>query len=364
MTDRDQIPVFLPKLGESIHSAVIVKWLKNVGDSVRLDEPLVEVSTDKVASEIPAPKAGVLVEIVSQEGLDCEVGQLLCYIATEKKEKGSFLSPAVLALAKEKGLSLGEVQKMKGTGENGRVTKGDILAYQKEDEFCQNKIALDPIRRAIKENLTKSFREIPQASIIDEIDITHILENRSEKITLTSIWIELISQAVLAFPLLNAKLEGDHIVLHPNVNMGVAVDVEGNVMVPVIQACEKKSLVQIAKELGDLVQKAREKKIEQKDVANSTITLTNFGMTGVKMGIPIVRSGEAAILGVGAIDKKPLVCENDAIQVRSVICVSISFDHRIVDGVYVCKFMQQLKQRAKDWSGLAFSTVGDLTGGL
>lgn len=354
------IPVTLPKLGESIHSAIIVKWLKKVGDTIRLDEPLVEVSTDKVASEIPAPKAGRLKEILCQEGAECLVGELLCHITTDETGENSFLSPAVLQLAKERQIPIQELEQIRGSGEGGRITKGDVLAFKGSIKPDQKRCPLDPVRKAIKENLTRSFREIPQASIIDEVDVTNILteiekkkqaflETHQVKLTLTTVLIQIVAKAVQAFPIVNASLEGDEIILHPNVNVGVAVDVEGNVIVPVILDCSNKSLPEIAVDLNRLVFKAREKKIEQKDVTKSTITVTNFGMTGVKIGIPMVRSGEAVILGIGSVDKKPVVVENDQIQVRSMINISISFDHRIIDGVYICKFMQKLKEEIKSY---------------
>lgn len=357
------IPILLPKLGESIHSAIVVKWLKKVGDTVRLDEPLVEVSTDKVASEIPAPKAGRITEILCQEGSECLVGELLCHMTTSESGANPFLSPAVLQLAKERQISIGDLAQIRGSGEGGRITKGDVLAFKGVEKVDQNRCSLDPVRKTIKENLTRSFREIPQASIIDEVDVTELfcqieekksafLEKHQVKLTLTPLLIQIIAKAVQVFPIVNASLEGDDLILHPNINVGVAVDVDGNVIVPVILDCLGKELSEIAIDLHRLVIKAREKKIEQKDVAKSTITITNFGMTGVKIGIPMVRLGEAAIIGIGSINKKPVVVENDQIQVRSMINISISFDHRIIDGVYICKFMKQIKEEIKRFSSL------------
>ncbi len=373
------ILITLPKLGESIVSATIIQWFKKVGDIVALDEPLLEVSTDKVNSEIPSPAAGVLQEIIATASQEVQVGETLAILSTTALKKSleptlkaaalpsgtaneDLLTPAVLRLVKEKGIDLSEIDRIPRTGHGGRLTKKDIEAYSSSEphqkssskESCE-RVKMTPMRKAIAENMVRSFYEAPHASLITEIDVTGVvnlikeqkesfLKQTGVKLTVTSFVARAIGRAVAAYPLINSSLESDTIVMKHFVNLGVAVSVDQGVMVPVIHHCHKLSIAEISRRISDLADRARRHVLTPEDVSGGTITMTNFGMTGTQIGIPIIRFPEVAIVGIGAITKKVMVMPDDTTAIRSIMMISLTFDHRVLDGLYGCGFLSELKK--------------------
>ncbi len=377
----ESIKITLPKLGESIVSATVVQWFKKVGDPVALDEPLLEVSTDKVNSEIPSPAAGVLQEILAYPDQEVQVGEPLALLGTkmaaptvaavplEAPSKNSpqgmeeFLSPSVMRLLREKGIALSEIDKIPHSGSGGRLTKKDIEDYVPAAKAKQcpatERVKMSAMRKAIADNMVKSFYAAPHASLVTEVDVTNLLKviqekkqafltKQGAKLTITAFVARAMSRALEAFPLINASLDGDTIVMKRYVNLGIAVSVDQGVMVPVIKDCQNKTLGQIAKEIASLAEKTRSHSLAPDDIQGGSITLTNFGMTGTMIGIPIIRHPEVAIVGLGAITKKVAAMPDDSIAIRSVMFVSLTFDHRVLDGIYGCSFLNELKKHLEE----------------
>lgn len=379
----DLVKINLPKLGESILSATVVQWFKKVGDPVALDEPLLEVSTDKVNSEIPSPVAGVLQEILAKPDEELQVGEPLAVIATkgghspvstpvqeaqpkqQSDEREDFLSPSVMRLLREKGIALSEIDQIPHTGSGGRLTRKDVEDYTPKSKkagcplaapsLSTERVKMSAMRKAIADNMVKSFYAAPHASLITEVDVTQILKviqdnkqsflsQHGAKLTITAFVARAIAAALQAFPLLNSSLDGDMIVMKRYVNLGVAVSVDQGVMVPVIKDCQNKHLGQIAKEVALLAEKTRTHSLSPDDIQEGSITMTNFGMTGTMIGIPIIRYPEVAIVGLGAITKKVAAMPDDSIAIRSTMFVSLTFDHRVLDGIYGCGFLNALKK--------------------
>jgi 2-oxoglutarate dehydrogenase E2 component (dihydrolipoamide succinyltransferase) len=373
------VEIELPKLGESILSAKVVQWLKKEGDFIEENEPLVEVTTDKVNSEIPSSCKGVLKKIVALIDQDIEIGQVLAIIETVETENTeavlsseknvflphAFISPAVMRLAEENNLCLKDLEKIKGTGDQGRITKQDTQRFidtkqQKKAQICSkdtattHSIKMTHLRKAIAENMKKSFYEAPHATLITEIDLTNVLkkiETHKEeffkkhgvKLTITSCIAKAIAYGAKEYPYLNASIVQDEILLKKNVNMGIAVSVEGGVIVPVIKNCDTLDIPSLAKEIASVAYKAKHQLISLEDTQEGTITMTNFGMSGALIGVPIIRYPEVAIIGVGAVTKKVVVLKEDLIGIRSMVYLSLTFDHRIVDGIYGSNFLGFVK---------------------
>ena len=386
MTEEYQVT--LPKLGESIVSATIVQWFKKEGDQINLDEPLLEVSTDKVNSEIPSPVSGVLQKILASPDQELQVGELLAVIqmlqgSTEERvtvevkreiapagsEMQGFFSPALLRLARENNISLDELEKIPTSGAGGRLSKKDLELYieSRTTKPCPmmgkslptERIKMTGMRKAIADNMVRSFYEAPHATLITEVDVTAIMQviqkekeaflaEHGSKLTITSFVARAISKALKEYPFLNSSLEDDTIVVKKFVNLGIAVSVDQRgmqgIMVPVVKNCQDQSLSELAKAIGDVSARARSGKLNPADVQDGTITLTNFGISGVMMGIPIIRYPEVAILGLGAIQKKVVALDDDTMAVRSVMHISLTFDHRVIDGMYGCGFLNSLKE--------------------
>lgn len=384
----DPIKINLPKLGESIVSATVVQWFKNVGDRVELDEPLLEVSTDKINSEIPSPAAGILQEILVSPNQELQVGEVLALLRAQesqveaKEEPRSqppcqppsctesgmedFLSPSVMRLLREKGLKLEEIDRIPRTGQGGRLTKKDVEEYvpqtkcsippQREDT---ERVKMSSLRKAIADNMVRSFYEAPHASLVTEVDVTRLvkliqeqktsfLQQHGAKLSITAFVARAMARSLQAFPLLNASLEGDTIVMKRFVNLGIAVSVEQGVMVPVIRGCQRLSLPEISRQIAEMAEKARVGRLEVQDTREGTITMTNFGMTGTMIGVPIIRFPEVAIVGLGAITRKVVPMPDDSIAIRSMMWISLTFDHRVLDGIYGCGFLGELKKRLEE----------------
>jgi 2-oxoglutarate dehydrogenase E2 component (dihydrolipoamide succinyltransferase) len=382
------VTIFLPKLGESIVMATVVRWFKEIGDTIELDEAILEVSTDKVNSEIPSPVRGVLKKIFFKEGEEVKVGEALAVISSESEGRSveekkctekvplkreekefskKFLSPVAKKLMEKHSISLEEIEKIKRTGIGGRLSKRDVEEYlktreSKEEKSCAKdyeKIKMTPMRREIGRRMTLSSKNIPSASLIIDIDVTTLLEKISKrkesflkenkvKLTITSFIAKAIAKAAVLYPYVNSSLEEDFIVLKRSVNLGIAIDVKEGLVVPVVKNIEKKSILEIAKEIFLLAKKARKGKLSIEDMQKGTITMSNFGMGGVNVGIPIIKYPEAAIIGIGALDRKVLPL-NNSFEIRKVVSISLTFDHRIIDGMYGCSFLKEIKNYLEEF---------------
>lgn len=351
--------IILPKLGESITNATIVRWFKEVGDRVELDEALLEVATDKVNSEIPSPIAGVLVDILAYPDNEYNVGDEIAIIMIEDlqeikqeelAEEEPRHSPLVLRLAREHEINLDELQALVG---EARITKRDIEAYleSRNKDTSIERIKMTGLRKMIADNMVKSFYEAPHASLVTEIDVTRVLEQIKKwkekthiKLSITSVIARAIVEALKAYPILNSSIEGEDILVKKFVNLGIAVSVDQGIIVPVIKDCQNKNLFEIAEKIQELSIKSREMTLAAEDVQGGSITLTNFGMSGVLIGLPIIRYPEVAIIGVGAIHKKVVVLDDGSFAARSIMHISLTFDHRVLDGMYGCGFLKELQK--------------------
>ncbi len=452
----------------------VIEWSKNIGDHVEQDETLLEIATDKVDSEVPAPETGVLVEILAQAGDTIEVGQPIAIMETdadaaasatsgekadaqpaddqqkteakEPAEKapepapqasapspapsgngssqpqpqaavegttppqregsdGRFYSPLVRSIAKEEGVSQEELEQIEGSGNQGRVTKQDILNYieqkqsgkqpaaqpaaqpatQKtkqpsgEGEISAGEISvdwpqenveivkMDRMRKVIAEHMIKSKQTSAHVTTFAEADVTNLVRYREKvkkqfekengfKLTFTPFFIEATIQALREFPLINASVDGDNILLHRDINYGIAVALgesgSGGLVVPVIKNAGELNLRGIARQTHDLANKARNKQLSPDDLVGGTFTLTNYGSVGNLMGTPIINQPQVAIFGTGIIEKKPVVRQvdgNDAIVVRHMVYLSMSYDHRIIDGALGGSFVQRVKQLLEEF---------------
>jgi len=382
---EEEVEVKLPKLGESIVSATIVQWFKKEGDSIKLDEPLLEVSTDKVNSEIPSPVSGRIKTIHAVPDQELDVGALIATITTAEVSSAepepppleessapepttsmkSFFTPVVLKIAREKGVDLEELGKIPATGAGGRLSKKDLENYlsqkgQKPSPVVTStdqveRMKMTGMRKMIAENMVRSFYEAPHATLVNEVDITKVMKFLAKekegfqkkygyKLSITSFIAKAIASAVKEYPLINSSLDDDTIVVKRFVNLGIAVSVDQGILVPVIQNCQGRTIVDIAKEVADLSQKARTNRLDPNQVKEGTITMTNFGMSGTLIGVPIIRYPEVAIIGVGAMQKKVVALDDDTMAIRSMLHLSLTFDHRVIDGMYGCGFLAAVKQ--------------------
>ena len=384
-----EFEVTLPKLGESIMNATIVQWFKKEGEFVGKDEPLLEVATDKVNSEIPSPVAGIVKQIFAHPDQELNVGEPLALIAqegaapapskvekieieakvAENDEMKDYYSPALLRIARENNVTFEELQKLSGTGSGGRISKKDLEDYiEKKKKTCPlaipaeeeiQHVKMSGLRKAIAENMVKSFYQAPHATLISEVDVTLLMklikmekdpffEKFGVKLTITSFIARAITRALSSYSLLNATLQNDTIIIKRFINLGLAVNVEQGVMVPVIKGIHKMRLHEIAKAVAGFASKARTNTLVPDDVKEGTITMTNFGMTGVQIGIPIIRYPEVSIIGIGGISKKVVALEEDLIGIRQMMHVSLTFDHRVIDGMYGCGFLGDLKRHLEE----------------
>lgn len=361
------VDVFLPKLGESILEAKVVQWLKKEGDLVSVDEPLLEVATDKVNSEIPSPVSGILHQCMVKADETVAVGGILVKISkditcctVEKKQNN--ISPAVLQLAQQKGISLDTLNNLKGSGEAGRLTKKDLEKFiestrKAPEEKGEERIKLSGMRKIIADNMVKSFYEAPHASLVLEADVTKVMqiisrekekfqEKHGVKLTITTFLIQAVTRALKKFPLLNASLENEEIVMKHFVNIGIAVhiDSENGLIVPVLKNCHEKDQASIAASLSDLSSRARSGRLLPDEITGGTITITNFGMQGALIGVPIIRYPEVAIIGAGKIQKRVVAHEDNSFSIREMIYLTLTFDHRIINGIYGCQFLEECKK--------------------
>jgi 2-oxoglutarate dehydrogenase E2 component (dihydrolipoamide succinyltransferase) len=397
-----QFEMLMPKMGESIMEGTILKWLKKEGDAVEKDETILEISTDKVDSEIPAPVSGTIVRFIAREGDTVDVGKAIAYIETGngaeissksqpevenedtdadeeealapfslkefKQESIKFLSPVVLNIANEKGIPVTELEKINGTGLNGRVTKKDILKYLEggkegkrpphQVQFKSGKnieeIEMDHVRKSIAKHMIHSVQTSAHVSLYTEVDMQNILQIRHknnasfksrEGFSLT--YVPFIAQATInalkEYPMLNSSLDGDKILLKKFINLGIAVAVDYGLIVPNIFNADEHSLIGLARAVDDLARRARNKKLKPDEITNGTFSISNFGVYGTTLGFPIINQPQVAILGVGAIKKRTVVI-NDAIAIRPILYLSLTIDHRLIDGAMGAQFLQRIAE--------------------
>lgn len=454
-----QIELIMPKMGESIMEATILKWVKNVGDHVEEDETILEIATDKVDSEVPSPTTGVITKIFFEENDTVEIGKVIAIIATEGDSsnvniptaateavassngnghghspaaspvpaisepvfaetpqevsrmdtEGRFYSPLVRTIAKEENISRQELAQISGSGLQGRVTKKDIMAYiqrRKQPSAVQpvspqpatsrptapvsapsrsvtsSKMAsapvaasvsgnveiveMDRMRRLIADHMVMSKHTSPHVTSFVEVDVTNIVNWRNkvkgpfqqkhgEKITYTPIFIEAVVKAIQDFPMVNVSVDGHNIIVKKDINIGMATALpSGNLIVPVIKNADRLNLFGLTKSVNDLAGRARNNKLQPAEIQGGTFTLTNVGTFGNVMGTPIINQPQVAIMAAGAIRKKPAVIETeygDVIAVRQMMFLSLSYDHRVVDGFLGGSFLRRVGDYLEAFDG-------------
>ncbi len=397
--------IVMPKLGESIIEATISKWLKNEGDNVDEDEPVLEIATDKVDSEIPSPVSGILIKRIFQEGDIVEIGKVIAIIdmggellkkkeatktaeipsatihfieetpvVSSRENSGSrFYSPLIKSIAKQENLSLKDLELIPGTGKDERLTKQDLLnwlQHRKPDEkpvtvdnpavFVSGEdeiIEMERIRQLIAQHMVRSVQTSPHVTSFIEVDMTKVaswreqhkksfLERENIRLTFTPVFIDAIARAVRDFPTVNVSVNGTKIILHKNINVGMAVSLPNyNLIVPVIKNADQKSIVGLVKNVTDLANRARNSKLLPDEISGGTISLTNLGSFGTIMGTPIINQPQTAIVAVGSIKKRPVVIETpqgDTIAIRQMMFASLSYDHRVIDGALAGLFLNRL----------------------
>lgn len=402
------VDIVMPQMGESIVEGTITKWLKKVGDKIEKDEPLFEISTDKVDAEIPSPTAGILTEIKIREGATVDINTVVAVIggagtsephpvpaATAKSttpapqpappqpapvHDGRPLrsSPLVRRIATENRLDLRQIA---GTGSNGRITKEDVLGFlgqhgpgssapsPQEQSFAPlevpgNLVPMTRMRAIIAQRMVESVRTSPHVHTVYKVDMSRIVRLRErekaaflERNGINLTYMPFIAAAAIdalrKLPIVNASLEGVSIRYHQNINLGIAVALEWGLIVPVICQAEQRSFVDLARTLADLANRARTKKLMPEETAGSTFTLTNAGVFGGEFGTPIINQPESAILAIGGLRKEPVVLTdaegNDTIAIRSVQLYCLGFDHRLIDGADSGKFMLEFKRVLENW---------------
>ncbi|NNV54266.1 dihydrolipoamide acetyltransferase family protein [Limnovirga soli] len=440
------VDLIMPKLGESIMEATILKWHKKPGDAVKLDETILEIATDKVDSEVPSTYAGTLQEVlfnvndvvpvgaaiarietasaaVITESTVVEVAaaaaaEALPYVPVETvvnagpSNGNRFYSPLVLNIANSEGISMSELENMPGTGNEGRVTKRDILQYIEDKKAGKQPIIapvvvavadapiaelpkteapviapatapapsvkpltdytgsnveiieMDRMRKLIAKHMVDSKQTSPHVTSFAEADVTNMVlwrekvkkefeKRENTKITFTPIFIDCLTRVIKRFPLINSSLDGDRIIIKKDINIGMATALpSGNLIVPVIRNADYLNLVGLSKSVNSLAESARNNKLKPDDTNGGTFTLTNVGTFGSLMGTPIINQPQVAIMAVGAIKKRPVVIETeqgDTIGIRHMMYLSLSYDHRIVDGSLGASFLTAVAKEFEAW---------------
>jgi 2-oxoglutarate dehydrogenase E2 component (dihydrolipoamide succinyltransferase) len=379
-------------MGESIVEGTLTKWLKKPGERIERDEPLFEISTDKVDTEIPSPAAGVVSEILVEEGKTVGINTVVARIeesgaaavapvvpvapvsSPPPAEPSGPLSPLVRKLAREHNLDLTQVQ---GTGAGGRITKQDVEAYLAQATppplpaapplppaaAPQPRTRLEPLsamRIKIAEHMVLSKRTSAHVTTIHRVDMTKVTRMRERSkadfqaaygfsLTYLPFLVRAAAAALRHFPLLNASLDGNNIVYHNDIDIGIAVALENGLIVPVVRAADEKNVAGLQRAIVDLATRARSRQLKPDEVQGGTFSITNFGSYGSLVGTPIINQPQVAIMGVGTVEKTPVVID-DAIAIRSICLLSLSFDHRLIDGALADQFMTKVKQVLEDWS--------------
>jgi pyruvate dehydrogenase E2 component (dihydrolipoamide acetyltransferase) len=412
--------VIMPQMGESIFEGTITKWLKKPGDKVQRDEPLFEISTDKVDAEIPAPTSGVLQEIKVSEGTTVQVNTVVGTIsgdgesaapakapapAPEKKELASAKPPAPVAerrpepeahdedvrssplvrkIARENNVDLSQVA---GTGLGGRITKQDVMAFIEKGPATSppappapasrplptpapavipgDLVPMSQMRKIIAQRMIESRRTSAHVHCMFEVDLTRVVNLRNKlkngfeqrngaRLTFMPFFVRAAIIALQQYPIVNASLEGESIRYHRHVNTGIAVALDWGLIVPVLKNADELNFLGLQRGITDLGERARSKKLMPQDVEGSTFTITNPGQFGAVFGLPIINQPNSAIMGVGGITKQPAVITdkdgNDSIAIRSVVHLTLGYDHRLIDGAVADQFMALVKKTLENWS--------------
>lgn len=372
--------VVMPRLSLTMKEGTVAQWFKKEGEIVNKGEPLVEVISEKATVEVEAPASGILRKILAEQGMELPVNATLAVItapdeqiteadletlqavAEEKEtvagapeieaesttsvEERVIASPAAKRLAKEHGISLAQVM---GTGPEGRVVEEDVKRLVEQVSqaapHVREVIPLVGIKKTTAERVAKSFRTAPHSTVVMEVDMTNATKLRKEKqISYTELLVKVVAEALRKHPLLNSTLtEDEKIRVYEDINIGVAVATEQGLVVPVIHNADKKPLEEIGSTLQELAEKAKVGKLVKEDLIGGTFTITNLGMYGVDLFMPIINPPEAAILGVGKVVDKPVV-ESGEIVVKPIMTLSLAYDHRIVDGAPAAQFLQEIKK--------------------
>jgi len=408
-------------MGESISEATIISWLKNVGDFVEAEETILEVATDKVDSDVPAPVSGVITEIRFQKDDVVEVGTILALIDSEGVQEArgqkqdvvekssitpskveapqpetrnskpatrnsyAFISPLIISIAQKENLSIEELQTIPGSGTDGRLQKSDVFSYLKNRKyplksipqpttqnlqpttfpkpkinFVEGKdriVEMDRMRKMIADHMVYSKQTSPHVTSYIEVDVTNLVnwrnENKdkfqdkhNEKLTFTPVFVQAVAKAVVDFPMINVSVDEKNIIVHNDINIGMATALpSGNLIVPVVKNANEKDLVALAKDVNTLAEASRNNKLKPEQIQGSTFTISNVGTFGSLMGTPIINQPEVAILALGIIKKRPEVItteKGDEIAIRSMMYLSLSFDHRVVDGFLGGSFLRKV----------------------
>jgi 2-oxoglutarate dehydrogenase E2 component (dihydrolipoamide succinyltransferase) len=444
-----EFELIMPKMGESIAEATIIRWLKNEGDKIEVDESVLEIATDKVDSEVPAPKGGILTKKLYKDGDVVAVGKAVAIISTEaaapssngeqkkaetrqeeKREpvmesssrqmvaepakaqaqaatnsgEGRFYSPLVLNIARSEGIGMAELENIPGSGGEGRVTKKDVIGYlnnrgssqggqqpaqQQTQQQTQQQpsaqsapvkqgavkeethkaapaqrtesgdeiIEMDRMRKLIADHMVMSKHTSPHVTSFVEADVTNLvmwrekakdrfLKREGEKITFTPLFIEAVVKAIKDYPLINVSVDGNRIIRKKSINIGMAAALpSGNLIVPVIKNADQMNLIGLTRSVNDLADRSRKNKLQPDDIQGGTFTITNVGGFGNLMGTPIINQPQVAILATGTIKKKPAVLETehgDVIAIRHMMFLSLSYDHRVVDGSLGGSFLRKV----------------------
>jgi pyruvate dehydrogenase E2 component (dihydrolipoamide acetyltransferase) len=419
--------VVMPQMGESIVEGTLTKWLKKPGDRVQRDEPLFEISTDKVDAEIPSPAAGILSKMLVQEGQTVQINTVVAEIEEagpapqpavppvvefpgHVEGEAGRSSPLVRRLAAEHGVDLSRI---KGAGLGGRVTKSDILSYIEARKRAPAReaaeqpqavgappvakpagpeagapaappraaapaappspapaapaaygerievVPLSPMRQKIAERMVESRRTAAHVNSVFQVDVTRIVKLREQwkqefeqrngvKLTYMPFICRAAISALKAFPTVNASLQGANLLVKKDVNLGIAVALEWGLIVPVVKNADERNFLGLTRAIHDLADRARNKKLSPDDVQGGTFTITNLGQFGAMFGLPIIPQPQLAILGVGSIHKEPVVID-DAIAIGSIVYLSLSYDHRAIDGALADQFMAHVKQVLENW---------------
>ena len=420
-------------MGEGVIEATINKWLVAEGAYVNEEDPLVEVATDKVDSEVPSPAAGTIVSVIAGEGTVAKVGEPIAILENNKSYKpeeparveeeiarvretidsikqkqkeevtlskemksrtptGKFISPLVRSIAAREEISYSDLDSLKGTGMDGRITRDDILKLldsKKHDEEEKNRknvpeskslisknagatklsdgdevIEMDRVRRLIADHMVNSKRTSPHVTSFIDADVTKLvlwrnsvkemfLAKEGQKLTLTPVFIDATARALHDLPMINISVDGTNIIKKRNINIGMATALpDGNLIVPVIKNANEKSITGLARAVNDLAERARNNKLKPDEITGGTFTITNFGSYNNLAGTPIINQPQAAILGTGVVRKMPVVIETpegDVIAIRHIMILSLSYDHRVIDGALAGKFLKKVKEILEDY---------------
>jgi 2-oxoglutarate dehydrogenase E2 component (dihydrolipoamide succinyltransferase) len=417
------VDVLMPQMGESVAEGTVVRWIKKVGDAVDRDEPLCEISTDKVDAEIPSPATGVVTEIRAKEGETVPVNSVVAVIGPSEAvspaapapiqpssaapaapapsrpqpvavhpppplpvDTGAQAAPAralpvgedvlrqkssplVRKIAKEHHV---ELSKIPGSGIAGRVTKHDILEYlerearleqagreEQRERVGQDRVEkMSVMRRKIAEHMIESRRTSAHVHSVFEVNFSRVAQVRDSrkvefeqagaKLTYLTFIVKAVVNALRAVPVVNSSVEGDTIVFHKDINIGIAVALDWGLIVPVIKQADERNLLGLSRAIADLATRARARQLKPDEVTGGTFTITNPGVFGALFGMPIINQPQVAILGVGAVEKRPVVID-DAIAIRPMAYLSLGYDHRIIDGAVADEFMSQVKRALENW---------------